>query len=60
MADDAERRGNPVSGEKSGCETDEEKRTYTRLKNGSLKLYELEKDLPPLDAIRVRRGFIEQ
>jgi hydroxymethylglutaryl-CoA reductase (NADPH) len=33
---------------------------YTKLKNGSLKLYELEKDLPPLDAIRVRRGFIEQ
>ncbi|HJX55934.1 MAG TPA: hydroxymethylglutaryl-CoA reductase (NADPH) [Methanoregula sp.] len=33
---------------------------YTKLKNGSLKLYELEKDLPPLDAIRVRRGFIEK
>ena len=60
MDDDAERRGNPASGEKSGRETEEEKRMYTRLKDGSLKLYELEKDLPPLDAIRVRRGFIEQ
>ena len=33
---------------------------YTKLKNGSLKLYELEKELPPLDAIRARREFIEK
>ncbi len=60
MADDAERRGDPPCGEGSGRETDGEDIMYTKLKNGSLKLYELEKDLPPLDAIRVRRGFIEQ
>ena len=60
MADDAERRGDPTCGEGSGRETDGEDIMYTKLKNGSLKLYELEKDLPPLDAIRVRRGFIEQ
>jgi hydroxymethylglutaryl-CoA reductase (NADPH) len=60
MADDAEHRGDPACGEKSGRETEEERRLYTRLKDGSLKLYELEKDLPPLDAIRVRRGFIEK
>jgi hydroxymethylglutaryl-CoA reductase (NADPH) len=60
MADDAERRGDPVRGEGSGRETGEEEIMYTKLKNGSLKLYELEKDLPPLDAIRVRRGFIER
>jgi hydroxymethylglutaryl-CoA reductase (NADPH) len=60
MTDDAERRGNPARGEGSGRETEEESIMYTKLKNGSLKLYELEKDLPPLDAIRVRRGFIEK
>jgi hydroxymethylglutaryl-CoA reductase (NADPH) len=60
MADDAEHRGNPARGEGSGRETEEEGILYTKLKNGSLKLHELEKDLPPLDAIRVRRGFIEK
>ena len=60
MTDDAERRGNPARKEGSGRETEEEGIMYTKLKNGSLKLYELEKDLPPLDAIRVRRGFIEK
>jgi hydroxymethylglutaryl-CoA reductase (NADPH) len=60
MADDAERRGDPASGEGSGRKTEDEGIMYTKLKEGSLKLYELEKDLPPLDAIRVRRGFIEQ
>ncbi len=59
MADDAERRGDPASGEGSGRTTEDEG-VYTKLKNGSVKLYELEKDLPPLDAIRVRRGFIER
>jgi len=60
MADDAVHRGDPARGEGSGRETEEDGIMYTKLKNGSLKLYELEKDLPPLDAIRVRRGFIEQ
>ena len=60
MADDAVHRGDPARGEGSGRETGEDGIMYTKLKNGSLKLYELEKDLPPLDAIRVRRGFIEQ
>ncbi len=59
MADDAERRGDPACGDGSGRTTGDEG-MYTKLKNGSVKLYELEKDLPPLDAIRVRRGFIEQ
>ncbi len=30
-----------------------------RLKDGSLKLYALEKELPPEEAVRVRRAFIE-
>ena len=33
---------------------------YNKLKDGSLKLYELEKELSPIDAIRVRREFIAQ
>ena len=31
-----------------------------RLKNGSLKLYALEKELPPVEAAGVRRAYIEQ
>ncbi|OPY39197.1 MAG: 3-hydroxy-3-methylglutaryl-coenzyme A reductase [Methanoregula sp. PtaU1.Bin051] len=33
---------------------------HTRLKEGSLKLYELEKELSPVDAIRIRREYIQQ
>ncbi len=60
MADDAEHRGDPACGDGSGRKTEEKGIMYTKLKDGSLKLYELEKELPPLDAIRIRRGFIEQ
>ena len=31
-----------------------------KLRDGSIKIYELEKQLPPVDAVRVRREFIEQ
>jgi hydroxymethylglutaryl-CoA reductase (NADPH) len=44
----------------SGRDPETESIIHTRLKNGSCKLYELEKLLPPLDAIRVRRSFIER
>src|SRR4030042_5561684 len=60
MADDAERRGDPVRGGGSGRDPETESIIHTRLKNGSCKLYELEKEFPPLDAIRVRRSFIER
>jgi hydroxymethylglutaryl-CoA reductase (NADPH) len=60
MADDAERRGDSVRGEGSGRDPETESIIHTRLKNGSCKLYELEKEFPPLDAIRVRRSFIER
>ena len=60
MADDAEHRGDSIRGEGSGRDTGDEDIIYTQLKNGSLKLYELEKELPPLDAIRARREFIEK
>jgi len=32
----------------------------TRIKTGEVKLYELEKMMPPVDAVRVRRGYIEE
>jgi hydroxymethylglutaryl-CoA reductase (NADPH) len=59
MADDAEP-GHSMKGEKSGHDPEKDGIIYSRLKNGSIKLYELEKELSPLDAIRVRRMFIEQ
>jgi len=60
MADDGERRGDIPRGEGSSRDPEKEGIIYTKLKNGSWKLYELEKELPPIDAIRVRRAFIEQ
>jgi len=60
MDDDAEHRGDSPCGEGSGRDTGDEGNIYSKLKNGSLKLYELEKELPPLDAIRARREFIEK
>lgn len=59
MADDAEP-GDSMKGKKSGHDSEKDGIMYSRLKNGSCKLYELEKELSPLDAIRVRRMFIEQ
>ncbi len=46
MADDAEHRGDSIREEGSGRDTGKEDIIYTKLKNGSLKLYELEKELP--------------
>jgi hydroxymethylglutaryl-CoA reductase (NADPH) len=60
MADDAERRSGLGSGEKPGQETERDAGIHAKLRDGSLKIYELEKELSPVDAIRVRRGFIEQ
>ena len=58
MADDAEHRGDIPGSKVSGRDTGEDDIIYSKLKNGSLKLHELEKELPPLDAIRARREFI--
>jgi len=60
MADDAEHRGDSPRKEGSGRDTGNEDVIYSKLKKGSLKLYELEKELPPMDAIRARREFIAQ
>ena len=60
MADDAQHRTGQKSGAKSGQDKDRDTIIHAKLKDGTLKLYELEKELSPIDAIRVRRGFIEQ
>jgi len=58
MADDGERQSSS-GGNKPGYSKDRDEAIHKRLKEGALKLYELEKELSPLDAIRIRREFIE-
>ncbi len=58
MADDAGRRPIEEDGG-AALKNDSETMILSRLKDGSLKLYELEKEVPAIDAIRIRRGFIE-
>lgn len=56
MADESVHR----EGRGDGAEAGHEKDTvmHNRLQEGSLKLYELDRELAPIDAIRVRREFI--
>lgn len=58
MADDAGRRPNKKDGD-AALNNDRETAILTRLKEGSVKLYDLEKEIPAVDAIRIRREFIE-
>src|SRR5208282_1197828 len=44
----------------NGRDHGKEAEIQTKLRDGSIKIYELEKQLPPVDAVRVRREFIEQ
>ena len=60
MADDGEHRKGRDCCAESGAGSDQEERMCEKLKNGSIKLYELDKELAPLDAIRVRRRFVEE
>ena len=60
MAGDGEPREPIGNRTKNGTDRDNTIQIHTKLKAGSLKLYELEKDLVPVDAIRVRREFIER
>lgn len=60
MVDDEGQRGDSIREEGSCRDTMKDDLIYTQLKDGSLKLYELEKELRPLDAIRARREFIEK
>jgi hydroxymethylglutaryl-CoA reductase (NADPH) len=43
----------------AALKNDSETVILSRIKDGSLKLYELEQEVPAVDAIRIRRGFIE-
>ncbi|HUH78295.1 MAG TPA: hydroxymethylglutaryl-CoA reductase (NADPH) [Methanoregula sp.] len=58
MADDEGQRGGEGRGAGPGHDTGKDEMVFSQLKEGSLKLYELERELAPLDAIRVRREFI--
>jgi hydroxymethylglutaryl-CoA reductase (NADPH) len=60
MTDDGEQRKGRDCCAESGAVNEQEERMCEKLKNGSIKLYELDKELAPLDAIRVRRRFIEE
>jgi hydroxymethylglutaryl-CoA reductase (NADPH) len=59
MADDSGHREGKGNGAKSGHDNERDTIIYNRLRDGSLKLYELEKELAPIDAIRIRREYIE-
>jgi hydroxymethylglutaryl-CoA reductase (NADPH) len=59
MADDGRHGSMCNCSADSGIDKEKEERILKQLQEGTKKLYELEKDLPPLDAIRVRRRFIE-
>ena len=56
MAGDGEDRN---TGGQGGPDREKESEIHTKLRAGSLKLYELEKQIAPVDAVRVRREFIE-
>jgi len=56
MAGDGEDRN---AGGQGGPDREKESEIHTKLRAGSLKLYELEKQIAPVDAVRVRREFIE-
>ena len=60
MADESGHREGKGSGAKAGHNHEKDTIIHTKLKDGSLKIYELEKELSPIDAIRVRREYIEQ
>ncbi len=60
MADDDGHRSGTGNGAGSGRNGERDNLILNRLRSGELKLYELEKELEPMDAIRVRREYIEQ
>ena len=60
MAGDGEPREAIGTRKTSEADREKERQILTKLKAGTMKLYELEKELPPVDAVRVRREFIGQ
>ena len=59
MAGDGEHQNNTGTPARVGTGRDEQVQVLAKLRSGTLKLYELEKSLAPLDAVQVRREFIE-
>jgi hydroxymethylglutaryl-CoA reductase (NADPH) len=59
MADDTRHREGKDTGAKTGRNNEKDTLIHLKLKDGSLKLYEIEKELSPFDAIRVRREYLE-
>lgn len=60
MADDTGQQNGSRIGAVPGRDNEKEMIIKNKLRDGSIKLYEIEKELPPIDAIRIRREFIEQ
>jgi hydroxymethylglutaryl-CoA reductase (NADPH) len=59
MADDAGQQERSRNGEMPGRDDEREMIIKNKLRDGSIKLYEIEKELAPIDAIRIRREYIE-
>lgn len=59
MADDGGHRSGAGNGEGSGRNNERDTIIQGKLKSGELRLYQLESELTPMDAIRVRREYIE-
>ncbi|NMB80156.1 MAG: hydroxymethylglutaryl-CoA reductase (NADPH) [Methanomicrobiales archaeon] len=59
MADDAGQQDTKKNGAMPGRDSERDMLVKNRLRDGSLKLYELDRELSPIDAIRVRREYIE-
>ncbi|MGB8220582.1 MAG: hydroxymethylglutaryl-CoA reductase (NADPH) [Methanoregula sp.] len=57
MAGDGEDRN--AAGAEVGPGREKEDEIHTKLRAGAIRLYELEKQIAPVDAVRVRREFIE-
>jgi len=58
MAGDGEDRNAAGTG-RDGPGREKEDEIHTKLRAGAIKLYEIEKQIAPVDAVRVRREFIE-
>jgi hydroxymethylglutaryl-CoA reductase (NADPH) len=60
MADESGHREDKGNGAKAGHNHEKDTIIHTKLKDGSLRIYELENELAPVDAVRFRREYIEK
>jgi len=59
MADDTGQQEDRRIGAAQGRDSEKDMIIKNKLRDGSIKLYEIEKELAPIDAIRIRREYIE-